>query len=112
MKVLEDSGILYVIDQMIFSYITKTEKKAKLLYKKLNDIRSNHLHQTTNAIIKQLPNRIVLEDLNVKGMMKNRHLSKAIGECSFYEFRRQIESLFAASTPDLNHIQQRIDFTR
>jgi len=71
--------------------IIKAEKKAKLISKKLTDIRNNHLHQTTNAIVKQLPNKIVLEDLNVKGMMKNRHLSKAIGECSFYEFRRQIE---------------------
>lgn len=71
--------------------IIKAEKKARLLYKKLSDIRKNHLHQTTNTIIKQFPNRIVLEDLNVKGMMKNKHLSKAIQECSFYEFRRQIE---------------------
>lgn len=71
--------------------IIKAEKDARLLYKKLTDIRKNHLHQTTNAIIKHFPNRIVLENLNVKGMMKNRHLSKAIQECSFYEFRRQIE---------------------
>lgn len=71
--------------------IIKAEKKARLLHKKLYDIRSNHLHQATNTIIKQFPNRIVLEDLNVKGMMKNRCLSKAIQECSFYEFRRQIE---------------------
>jgi len=71
--------------------IIKAEKKVRLLYKKLSDIRKNHLHQTTNTIIKQFPNRIVLEDLNVKGMMKNKHLSKAIQECSFYEFRRQIE---------------------
>ena len=71
--------------------IIKLEKKIRLLYKKLSDIRKTHLHQTTNKIIKQLPKRIVLENLNVKGMMKNRHLSKAIAECMFYEFRRQIE---------------------
>jgi putative transposase len=71
--------------------IIKLENKIRLLYKKLSDIRKNHLHQTTNKIIKQLPKRIVLENLNVKGMMKNRHLSKAIAECMFYEFRRQIE---------------------
>lgn len=71
--------------------IIKAEKDARLLYKKLTDIRKNHLHQTTNAIIKHFSNRIVLENLNVKGMMRNRHLSKAIQECSFYELRRQIE---------------------
>ena len=62
-----------------------------MLNKKLSDIRINHIHQTTNTIIKQFPRRIVLEDLNIRGMMKNKHLSKAIQECMFYEFRRQIE---------------------
>jgi len=71
--------------------IIKLKKKIRLVYKKLSDIRKNHLHQTTNKIVKQLPKKIVLENLNVKGMMKNRHLSKAIAECMFYEFRRQIE---------------------
>lgn len=71
--------------------IIKLEKQIKLLHKKITDIRKNYLHQTTNKIIKQLPKRIVLEDLNIKGMMKNRHLSKAISECNFYEFKRQIE---------------------
>jgi putative transposase len=71
--------------------IVKVERVIKLLHKKLSDIRINHIHQTTNKIIKLLPRRIVLEDLNISGMMKNRHLSKAIQECMFYEFRRQIE---------------------
>ena len=71
--------------------IIKQEKKIKLLYKKLTDIRNNNIHQTTSKIIKTLPKRIVLEDLNVKGMMKNKHLSKSIAKCKFYEFRRQIE---------------------
>ena len=71
--------------------IIKLERKIKLIYKKLSDIRLNHVHQATNKIIKQFPKRIVLEDLNISGMMKNKHLSKAIAECMFYEFRRQIE---------------------
>lgn len=40
--------------------------------------------------MKTKPSRIVLEDLNVQGMMKNRHLSKAISEQGFYEFKRQM----------------------
>lgn len=60
------------------------------IYKKIADIRQNHLHQTTTEIVKTKPSQIVLEDLNVKGMMKNKHLSKAIADQKFYEFRRQI----------------------
>ena len=68
----------------------KQKAKVKSLYKKLHDIRTNHLHQTTTEIVKTKPSRIVLEDLNVQGMMKNRHLSKAISEQGFYEFKRQM----------------------
>jgi putative transposase len=58
---------------------------------KLNNIRNNHLHQVTTEIVKKLPRTIVMEDLNVSGMVKNRHLSKAIAEQSFYKFRQMIE---------------------
>jgi putative transposase len=69
-------------------------KKEKLLLKlshRLTDIRHNYLHQTTSEIIKREPSFICIEDLNVIGMMKNKHLSKAIQQQCFYEFRRQIE---------------------
>ena len=69
-------------------------KKEKLLLKlnhRLTNIRQNYLHQTTSEIIKREPSFIVLEDLNVSGMMKNRHLSKSVQQQGFYEFRRQIE---------------------
>ena len=49
------------------------------------------MHQTTSSIIKREPRFISLEDLNVSGMMKNKHLSKAVRRQGFYEFRRQIE---------------------
>ena len=55
------------------------------------NIRTNYLHQTTTEIVKTKPSHIVLEDLNVRGMMKNRHLSKSIMCQKLYEFRRQIE---------------------
>ena len=58
---------------------------------RLTNIRRNHLHQVTCAIIKRKPSFICMEDLNVKGMMKNRHLSKAVQQQCFREFRRQIE---------------------
>ena len=61
------------------------------LYRRLLNIRTNYLHQTTTEIVKTKPSHIVLEDLNVSGMMKNRHLSKSIMCQKWYEFRRQIE---------------------
>ena len=69
-------------------------KKEKLLLKithRLTNIRQNYLHQTTSEIIKREPSFICIEDLNVNGMMKNRHLSKAVQEQCFYEFRKHIE---------------------
>ena len=71
--------------------IIKLEKQIKLLHRKLSNIRNNHIHQTTNKIIKLKPYRVVMEDLNVSGMMKNRHLAKAIQEQCFYEFIRQMK---------------------
>ena len=60
--------------------IVKLEKKIRLLYRKLSNIRNNHLHQVTTEIVKTKPSQIQIEDLNIKGMMKNKHLSKAIQE--------------------------------
>ena len=71
--------------------IIKIEKEKQLIYRRLTNIRNNHIHQATSEIIKSKPRRIVMEDLNIKGMMKNKNLSKAIQEQKFYEFRRQIE---------------------
>ncbi|MGL4372829.1 MAG: RNA-guided endonuclease InsQ/TnpB family protein [Turicibacter sp.] len=71
--------------------IQKQNKTIKQLYNKLTNIRQNHLHQATSEIVKTKPSRIVMETLNVKGMMKNKHLSKAIGQQKLYEFKRQME---------------------
>ena len=70
--------------------IIKIEKQIQLLYRRLSNIRNNHLHQTTNAIVRTKPSKVVMEDLNVKGMMKNRNLAKAISQQKFYEFKRQM----------------------
>jgi len=73
------------------SNIIKRERELFKIVKRLTNIRHNHLHQTTSEIVKRKPSFICLEDLNVSGMMKNKHLSKAVQQQGLYEFRRQIE---------------------
>lgn len=73
------------------SNIIKSEKELLKLHHRLTNIRQNYLHQTTSEIVNRKPRFICIEDLNVNGMMKNRHLSKAIQQQNLYEFRRQIE---------------------
>ena len=73
------------------SNIIKREKELLKLSRRLTNIRHNYLHQTTSEIIKRKPSFICIEDLNVSGMMKNKHLSKAVQQQGLYEFRRQIE---------------------
>lgn len=71
--------------------IQKQNQVIRQLHKRLTDIRTNHVHQATAEIVKTKPSRIVMETLNIKGMMKNKHLSKAIGQQKLYEFKRQIQ---------------------
>ena len=69
-------------------------KNEKLLLKRnhrLTNIRKNYLNQTTSEIVNRKPRFICIEDLNVSGMMKNRHLSKAVQNQGFFEFRKQLE---------------------
>ncbi len=73
------------------SNIIKLEKEILKLHKRLKNIRTDYIHKTTTEIVKTKPSRIVMEDLNVVGMMKNKHLSKAIQEQNLYEFYRQIQ---------------------
>lgn len=73
------------------SNIIKREKELLKLNHRLTNIRQNYLHHTTSEIVKRETSFICMEDLNVKGMMKNRHLSKAVQQQCFGEFRRQME---------------------
>ena len=69
-------------------------KKEKLLLKvnhRLASIRKDYLNQTTSEIVNRKPRFICIEDLNVSGMIKNRHLSKAVQNQGFFEFRKQLE---------------------
>lgn len=71
--------------------IIKSEKELLKIIKRLANIRQNHLHQITSKMIGRKPSFVCIENLNVSGMMKNRHLSKAVQQQGFREFRRQIE---------------------
>ena len=72
------------------SNIKKLEHKLLKLNHRISNIRNNYQHQVTSEIIKREPSFIVLEDLNIKDMMKNRHLSKAIQEQGLYDFKRKL----------------------
>ena len=70
--------------------IIKLESQIRVIHQKISNIRLNYIHNITNTLVKSKPEYITMEDLNVRGMMKNRHLSKSIQEQCFYEFRRQL----------------------
>ena len=71
--------------------IMRSEERLRKMYARMTNIRTNYIHQTTHDLVSLLPKRVVMEDLNVTGMMKNRHLSKAIQEQCFAEFIRQMQ---------------------
>ena len=70
--------------------IERLENKLRKLYCHISNIRQNYIHQCTHALVSLLPSRGVMEDLNITGMMKNRHLARAIQEQCLYEFIRQM----------------------
>lgn len=70
--------------------IQKQVLKIQKLYKTLTNIRTDYLNKTISEIVKTKPSYITIEDLNVSGMMKNKHLSKAIASQKFYEFRTKL----------------------
>ena len=71
--------------------IQKQKLKVQKLYHKLNNIRTDYINKTIAEIVKTKPSYITIEDLNVSGMMKNKHLSKAVASQKFYEFRTKLK---------------------
>lgn len=71
--------------------ILKAEAKVRRAQYHLANIRNNYRHQVTHELVSKLPSAVVMETLNVKGMMKNRHLSKAIAQQGFFEFTTQMK---------------------
>lgn len=85
----------YVLNKKGGSYcktrnIVKNEMRLLKVTHRLTNIRKDYISQTTTKIVNRKPRFIVIEDLNVSGMMKNRHLSKAVQNQGFYEFCRQL----------------------
>ena len=72
--------------------IQKQKLKVQKLHHKMDNIRTDHINKTIAEIVKTKPSYITIEDLNVKGMMKNRCLSKAVASQKFYEFRARLKA--------------------
>ena len=72
--------------------IQKQRLKVQKLHHRIDNIRTDYINKTIAEIVKTKPSYITIEDLNVKGMMKNRHLSKAVASQKFYEFRIKLQA--------------------
>ena len=72
--------------------IQKQVLKVQKLHQRIDNIRTDYINKTIAEIVKTKPSYITIEDLNVKGMMKNKHLSKAVASQKFYEFRTKLEA--------------------
>lgn len=72
--------------------IQKQILKVQRLYHRIENIRTDYINKCVNEMVKTKPSYITIEDLNVSGMMKNRHLSKAVASQKFYEFRAKLEA--------------------
>ncbi|WP_415340955.1 RNA-guided endonuclease InsQ/TnpB family protein [Clostridium perfringens] len=83
--------------------IQKQVVKVQKLHQRLANIRTDYINKIVSSIIKQKPSYITIEDLNVKGMMKNKHLSKAITSQKFFEFKTKLTVKCKE-----NHIELRI----
>lgn len=72
--------------------IQKQKLKVQKLYQRLDNIRTDYINKVISELVKTKPKWITIEDLNVSGMMKNRHLSKSIAQQKFFEFRTKLNS--------------------
>ncbi|HAT4146538.1 TPA: IS200/IS605 family element transposase accessory protein TnpB, partial [Clostridium perfringens] len=70
--------------------IQKQVVKVQKLHKRLTNIRTDYINKTVAKIVEQKPSYVTIEDLNVKGMMKNKHLSKAVAQQKFFEFKTKL----------------------
>lgn len=72
--------------------IQKQVLKIQKLHQRMDNMRTDYINQCVNEIVKTKPSYITIEDLNIAGMMKNRHLSKAVASQKFYEFRTKLKN--------------------
>ena len=86
--------------------IQKQKLKVQKLYHKIDNIRTDYINKTIAEIVKTKPSYIAIEDLNVSGMMKNRHLSKAVASQKFYEFRTKLKAKCADNGIELRVVDR------
>lgn len=72
--------------------IQKQKLKVQKLHHRINNVRTDYINKSIAEIVKTKPSYITIEDLNVSGMIKNRHLSKAVASQKFYEFRTKLKA--------------------
>ena len=70
--------------------IIKLERQIKLIYRTIRNIRINHIRKFVSDLVKKQPQYIAIEDLNVKGMLKNKYIAEDIANCSFYTIREHL----------------------
>ena len=70
--------------------IQKQKLKVQKLHQRLNNIRTDYINKTISELVKTKPMWITIEDLNILGMMKNKHLSKSVAQQKFFEFRTKL----------------------
>ncbi|MBC2565385.1 IS200/IS605 family element transposase accessory protein TnpB, partial [Clostridium saccharobutylicum] len=83
--------------------IQKQIVNVQKIHQRLTNIRTDYINKTVSELVKQKPSFIAIEDLNVKGMMKNRYLAKAVAQQKFYDFRTKL-----ISKANQNNIEVRI----
>ena len=86
--------------------IRKQMLKVQRLYHRIDNIRTDYINKTVLKIVKIKPSYITIEDLNVKGMMKNRHLSKAVAGQKFYEFRVKFKKKCSENSIELRVVDR------
>ena len=79
-------------DQATKQNIQKQVLKLQKLYDRIDNIRTDYVNKCVNGIVKTKPSYVTIEDLNVSGMMKNKHLSKAVASQNFYSFRAKLKN--------------------
>ena len=72
--------------------IQKQIAKVQKCHQTLANIRTDYVNKTVSEIVRQNPSYITIENLNVKGIMRNRHLSKSVAQQKFYEFRVKLQN--------------------
>lgn len=70
--------------------IIKLERQIKLIHRSIRNVRINHIRKFVSKLVNKQPQYIAIEDLNVRGMMKNKHLAKDIANCSFYTIKEHL----------------------